>query len=112
MSSSFRNGQHEGVSMKRVTFSATALVLGVGLAGLSAPAAFAGQATSGQATSAQVASVQPADDWFEGGSYPTFNDCNQGGQQALRTGFAQYRCNPVYAPNGAIVYWQLWIKYP
>jgi hypothetical protein len=39
-------------------------------------------------------------------------DCNQAGQQALRTGFAQYRCNPAYAPDGAIVYYQLWIEYP
>ena len=93
--------------MKRVTFSAAALVLGIGLASLSAPAAFAGQATT-----AQVSSVRPADDWFEGGTYPTLYDCNQGGQQALRTGFAQYRCNPVYAPDGAIAYWQLWIEFP
>lgn len=93
--------------MKRVILMAGALVIGSGLAGLSAPAVFASQAVATQA-----ASVRPADYWFEGGSYPTFYDCSQGGQQALRTGFAQYRCDPVYAPDGAIAYWQLWIEYP
>jgi hypothetical protein len=93
--------------MKRVTFSAAALAIGMGLAGLSVPAAFAGQVTA-----APVASVQPANNWFDGGTYPTLSDCNQGGQQALRTGFAQYRCNPVSAPDGRINFWQLWIEYP
>jgi hypothetical protein len=93
--------------MKRVTFSAAILVLGIGLAGLSAPAAFAAQANT-----AQVTSMRPADVWFDGGTYPTVYDCNQAGQQELRTGMAQYRCNPAIAPDGSIGVWQLWVEYP
>lgn len=93
--------------MKRITFSAAALAFGIGLASFGAPAALASQATA-----VQITSVQPANDWFSGGTYPTVSDCNEAGQHALSSGFAQYRCNPAYAPDGAIVYWQLWIEYP
>jgi hypothetical protein len=93
--------------VKRITISAAAIALGIGIAGVSVPAALASPAAT-----AHVTSVSRSSNWVDGGNYPTLYDCNQAGQQALRTGFAQYRCDPVYAPDGSIGYWQLWFEYP
>jgi hypothetical protein len=97
--------------VNRVTISAAALALGIGLAGLNVSPAFAAQTATAQTAAAQTTRVRPADNWFDGGRYPTFADCSASGQEALRGGFGQYQCAEVYAPDGAIAYWQLWIAY-